>query len=414
MPLKIELHLLQNFAPSCLNRDDTNTPKTCEFGGATRARVSSQSWKRAVRKSDIFVNALAGKTGVRTRRLAESLAEAVSGQQPAPTTHQKVLMEIFVEAGLLKSKDSGSKKPAKTSDGEDIASTVDAQTLISNVLIYMPQGTIEEMAVVLRENWKDLSQGTKEVRGRVVAAMAELLEKHTQVPDLALFGRMIEIDGKTPFGKRNLRIDAACQVAHALSTHQVNYETDFYTAVDDLTRDRNETGAGMLGTQGFNSACFYRYALLDHAQLVRNMGGDAQAANAALEAFLTAFTLSIPTAKQNSHAAQNLPSFGLLIARDSGTPISLANAFARPISAHADDLPADDLIGASIRALARHHADIGRVYGLYENATQAVFLNHLDDKPLGELAAFKKDTLAQAIRRVMARVDPQGNSKEAA
>ena len=45
----IELHMLQNFAPSCLNRDDTNSPKECEFGGYRRARISSQCIKRAIR-----------------------------------------------------------------------------------------------------------------------------------------------------------------------------------------------------------------------------------------------------------------------------------------------------------------------------------------------------------------------------
>ncbi len=361
MPLKIELHLLQNFAPSCLNRDDTNTPKTCEFGGATRARVSSQSWKRAVR--DTFRADNSAPVGVRTKHLHERLMQKLgTGFDPAKVT--KFLEECY-------SKMDG-KRPEETA-----------------VLVFISDPEVEEAAACLRE-------------GVSAKDAVQRLRRLAHSADIGLFGRML---AEQP----ELKVDAACQVAHALSTHQADYETDFYTAVDDLTRDRNETGAGMLGTQGFNSACFYRYALLDHAQLVRNMGGDAQAANRALEAFLTAFTLSIPTAKQNSHAAQNLPSFGLLIARDSGTPISLANAFARPVSAHAEDL-----IGASIHALARHHADISRVYGLYEGATQAVFLNHLDDKPLGELAVFEQDTLAQAIRTVMTRVDPQWNSQEAA
>lgn len=398
---KIELHLLQNFAPSCLNRDDTNTPKTCEFGGATRARVSSQSWKRAVRKSDIFLNALAGKTAVRTRRLVENLAEAVSGQEPAPIGHQKVMHELFVEAGLLGKKDKSDKK----AEGEGSNEKDNAVTLLSKVLVYMPEDTIKEMAAVLREKWPALSEKNTETHSQVVAQMAELLEKNTQVPDLALFGRMIEIGGDTPFGKRNLRIDGACQVAHAISTHQTDYETDFYTAVDDLTQGKDETGAGMLGTQGFNAACFYRYALIDHAQLVKNMGGDATAANSALEAFLKAFTLSIPTAKQNSHAAQNLPSFGLFVVREKGVPVSLANAFVKPIRS-------EDLVGASINALARHHAQIDRVYGLYAGATQAAFLNHLDDKPLGTLAGVEVDSLAQAIEAVMRRVDPQWQPKE--
>ncbi len=397
---KIEMHLLQNFAPSCLNRDDTNTPKTCEFGGATRARVSSQSWKRAVRKSDIFVDALAGKTAVRTRRLVENLAEVVSGQQPVPISHQKVMHELFVEAGLLgkKDKDSKEQKPDKKAEGEGGNDKESALTLTSKVLVYMPEDTIQEMAAVLREKWPELAQKNSAARSQVVAQMAELLEKNIQVPDLALFGRMIEISGDTPFGKRNLRVDAACQVAHAISTHKADYETDFYTAVDDLTQSKDEVGAGMLGTQGFNAACFYRYALVDHAQLVKNMGGDTRAANNALEAFLKAFTLSIPNAKQNSHAAQNLPSFGLLVAREQGVPVSLANAFAVPVYGA-------NLIEDSKEKLCKHHAAMDKLYALYEGATQAVFHSGEDDTVLRDLKPFKVDTFALAVDAVMGRID---------
>lgn len=353
MTLKIELHLLQNFAPSCLNRDDTNTPKTCEFGGATRARVSSQSWKRAVRET--FREDNAAPVAIRTKHLHERLKEKL-GMEVEAVKITKFLEECYSKMD---------KNPERTDQ--------------TAVLVFISDAEVDEAAACLREG----------VSGKDAV---NRLRRIAQSADIGLFGRML---AEQP----ELKIDAACQVAHAISTHQADYETDFYTAVDDLTQDKDETGAGMLGTQGFNAACFYRYALVDHAQLVKNMGGDTRAANAALEAFLRAFTLSIPNAKQNSHAAQNLPSFGLLVARETGTPISLANAFARPVRA-------DDLIGASIHALARHHAEIGRVYGLYDGATQAAFLNHMGDKPLGELAPFEVDTFAQAVNAVMERVDP--------
>nr|WP_240030536.1 type I-E CRISPR-associated protein Cas7/Cse4/CasC [Thermus scotoductus] len=73
--------------------------------------------------------------------------------------------------------------------------------------------------------------------------------------DLALFGRMLA-------DRPELGVDAAAQVAHALSTHKVDREFDFYTAVDDLN-PKEETGAGMMGDVEFYSATLYRYALVD-------------------------------------------------------------------------------------------------------------------------------------------------------
>ena len=180
-------------------------------------------------------------------------------------------------------------------------------------------------------------------------------------PDIALFGRML---AEAP----EVNVDAACQVAHAISTHQVNLETDFYTAVDDKNQ-RDETGAGMLGVTGYSSACYYRYALLDRDQLMRNLGGDAQLTDTAIEAFLQAFVQAIPTGKQNSMAAQNRPSLGLFVVREKGVPCSLANAFARPVRAR--DTMENDLITASKQALAGYFDRMNRVYELVRECRPA-------------------------------------------
>src|SRR5690606_24425278 len=98
---------------------------------------------------------------------------------------------------------------------------------------------------------------------KVAAAVQTLIKDVSNTPDLALFGRMIadEADWNT---------EAACQVAHALSTHRVGMEFDFFTAVDDL-KPRDTAGSDMMGTVSFQSACFYRYACLDVAQLAKNL-----------------------------------------------------------------------------------------------------------------------------------------------
>ncbi len=355
--MKIEIHLLQNVAPSCLNRDDTNTPKSCEFGGVSRARISSQSWKRAVR--EFFREENSVPTGTRTKQLQEKLLKALGVDSTDATGIARVRKFI-----------------------EETYSKMDGSRPLTKVLVFISDAEVEEAANCIRE-------------GLDAKAAIPRLQSARRSADIALFGRMLaEIPGRN--------IDAACQVAHAVSTHAVNLETDFYTAVDDMTEERDETGAGMLGTQGFNSACFYRYALIDQKQLVANLG-DPLLANQTIAAFLKAFTLAIPTAKQNSHAAQNPPSFGLFVARDKGVPVSLANAFASPIYASKEH---PDIIGSSIHFLDEYQQKMQKLYGLYSDATLAAFC---DRSALlsGEQANLVKDDkggLDEAIKTIMARV----------
>ena len=173
----------------------------------------------------------------------------------------------------------------------------------------------------------------------------------SKAADIALFGRMM---AEHP----DLAIDAACQVAHAISTNKVLMDMDFYTAVDDL-QPETETAAGMMGITSFNSSCFYRYSLVDVEQLKRNLGGDKELVRKTLEAFLRASVTAIPTGKQNSMAAQNPPDAIFAVVREKGTPASLANAFAIPVK------PARDksLTQASIEAMDNYWGKLTKVYG---------------------------------------------------
>lgn len=348
--MKIEIHVLQNFAPSCLNRDDTNTPKTCEFGGALRARVSSQSWKKAVR--DYFREEHIVPTGLRTRLLLGQLKEKLAGQVP----DDKIAK--FLEDHYSKF------------DKDDKAR--------SAVLLFISDQEIDAIAHCL------INGLDKKVAAGKLAAAGKSV-------DLALFGRMLAEN-------KGMRIDGACQVAHALSTHRVNMETDYFTAVDDLAKGTEEnTGAGMVGIQGYNSACLYRYAMVDVKQLSKNLQGDAQLTLAAVEAFIRAFCLVIPSAKQNSMAAQNLPSLVLLVARDRGVPVSLANAFAKPVVA-------EDIISTSVKRLADYFGQINKVYNLYDGATIALAHDRENAVVLGDLGAHAKDSFNDAVATVMANV----------
>lgn len=171
-----------------------------------------------------------------------------------------------------------------------------------------------------------------------------------------------------------------------------------------------------MGVVGFNSACYYRYALVDRDQLARNLARKTERANGAwtqelttddykmadkvIEAFLKAMVYAIPSGKQNSFAAQNLPSFGLFVRRQGGCPLSLANAFAKPVRTTKDD---DDLVGLSVEALTQHWEALAKVYG--KQGVVAIGLFHVEqDGRLNGLSNYEKSTVDEAIKAV---VDPR-------
>lgn len=344
--MKIEIHLLQNFAPSCLNRDDTNTPKECDFGGVRRARISSQCFKRAMREHFKANNLV--PAGQRTKELMRVLAERLPDAKEA--TIRRVL------EGLAK---MDSKSPEYTS-----------------VLIFAGPAEIDALADCVSNDITD----PKKVREAVAGARTS--------PDVALFGRML---AKAPENN----IDAACQVAHSLSTHAAALEMDFFTAVDDLS-SRDDVGAGMLGYTGFQSACFYRYGLLDVDQLAANLKGDEATTIKAVEALLQSFCDAEPSARQNSMPAHNRPSFGLFVARSYGVPTSLANAFCKPVAVRSG---APDLIGASVSALVAYHKVLGKVYEAFDGSTQTVFTDGSGE--LGHLSSSDAGSKRKAIEAIV-------------
>jgi CRISPR system Cascade subunit CasC len=210
---------------------------------------------------------------------------------------------------------------------------------------------LDGLSKIIVKYWKDLTNKPDEKQLKPIAK--ELLEQLNggQATDLALFGRML-----ADLPKNN--VNAACQVAHAISTHKVGREFDFYTAVDDLQKE-DETGAGMMGDIEFNSACYYRYANIDLEQLKHNLNDDKLAFDA-VEAFLRAAVAAVPTGKQTSFSAQNPPDFVFAVVRDAGT-WSLANAFCHPIKTNGD------LVEDSIDALVKYWGKLNKAYGTVNN-----------------------------------------------
>lgn len=390
----LELHVIQNFAPSNLNRDDTNAPKDAEFGGYRRARISSQSIKRAIRSQFRAGLLPTEELAMRTKRLAQALTEELvsAGKQEEPA---RVVAAMALNALKAKVGDDGKTEYLLFVGKQEIAG------LAGVCLRHWDHLTAAAEAVAATPGEKKSRREEKKAAKEAVPAevYSELLAclDGGQATDLALFGRMI-----ADLPEHN--IDAASQVAHAISTNQVSMEFDFYTAVDDLKSD-DTTGADMMGTVQFNSACFYRYANVDLNQLGGNLGGDAERTQRAAEAFIRAAVAAIPTGKQNSMAAQNPPSLVFAVLRDQGM-WSLANAFVTPVRPNANG----DLVENSVAALDRYWGKLSRMYGTGQIRASAVAL--LEDVDLQALRDARVDSLDDLVERVSAAL--RSAEKEAA
>jgi CRISPR system Cascade subunit CasC len=354
----IEFHAIQTFAPSNLNRDDTGNPKEALFGGVRRARISSQSAKRAMRVSPEFKQPLKDyPLGIRTKNIK---SEIVNRLQRAGHSEDSAwaLANEFVDNAFAKPDAKATKK--------------------TSVLIFISSEELDMIAAELSNEGVDATKLAKEfekdMRGR------------TSAPDIALFGRMLA-------EKPTLNIDAACQVAHAISTHEVTTaEFDYFTAVDDRP-DGEETGAGMLGLVPFNSATYYRCVRVDWAQLLKNLDGDEGLATRTIEGLMRAFALVVPSGMQNRFVNRNKPDFLLAVIRRDHDGQSLVNAFEKPIRSR------DGYAQKSIEALAAYWEQVDKAYRLAD-PTVAV-LNPLNvDLPSKELAEAVKSTLAEWIRAV--------------
>ena len=203
-----------------------------------------------------------------------------------------------------------------------------------------------------------------------------------------------------------VNIDAACQVAHAISTNKVSMEMDFYTAVDDLS-PKEETGAGMMGFTGFNSSCFYRYATIDLDQLKKNLDDNGELANRAVEAFLRASVAALPTGKQNSMAAHNPPEAIFAVVRQSGAPVSLANAFSKPVRPDYDS----DLMTASIKEMDAYWGKLTKVYG--DQGVTAKAICTIPDVELKNLADTGKDSFDSVVKAMMTALGNPSNGEVA-
>ena len=339
----VEIHILQTMPPSNLNRDDTGSPKKAVYGGVTRARVSSQAWKRPTRlKFRELVDP--NQLGIRTKRVVEVLTDRILRLDPAadPETAQKAAQSVLQDAGGIKLAKPRSAK--KTDDADGNVNEPDQ----SSYLLFLGSHQYDELAAIGKEaiaagSIKDFLKN-KDVKKRVKGIL-----QNDRAIDVALFGRMVADD-------TDLNVDAAAQVAHAISVQRVDFDSDYFTAVDDVKQDSDEegdAGAAMIGDVEFNSATFYRYANVDVDRLLDTLG-DADATTQAVTAFVDAFSTTVPNGKINTFAHNTLPDLVVVNLRDTQA-VNLVGAFERPI--------AGEIVANATKALVEREQEIDASYG---------------------------------------------------
>jgi len=360
----IEIHILQNYAPSNLNRDDTGSPKDCIFGGVRRARISSQCLKRSVRVSEIMREALAKSGfGTRSRRFPECVRQYVLEQLTGKCSPEEA--SLIGEVCKVKCTGLANKDGKESEDGEMPQSMFFTDLDVKTIGDYfLKKFVLDPQTNGLKGAAHDIVKSLKDAKMKEVQKSVELKSWRPITPDIALFGRMTTSDAFHD-------VEASVQVAHAISVNKMDHEFDFFTAVDDLQKrgDKESAGADMMGDVEFTSGCFYKYFSIDCEGFEQNMLGPSPTSSSRDEvkeiereiipALVEAFAIAAPTGKQNSFAAHQLPAAILVEVKDQKVPISYANAFLKPVTPSRDK----DLSEAAIDALKTYKETIEKKYG---------------------------------------------------
>lgn len=345
--LYLDIHAIQTLPPSNVNRDDTGSPKTARYGGVTRARVSSQAWKKVMRDYFRVFGPEAG-VGIRTKKVPEYVAQKICEKDSS----------VSMDDAMKKAEDvlkAMKLKPNK--DGE-----LDA-------LFFLGKKQAEHLAEAALAGEKD-----KTVLDKILKESPEI--------DIALFGRMVADDPM-------INEDASSQVAHAISTHEVRTEYDYFTGKDDIA-SVDQAGASMVGTIEFNSSTLYRYANVGIHEFLHQMGDQKEDIIQALRLYIEAFALSMPTGKSNSFANQTVPQAILVTLRDD-RPVSLVSAFEDPVKAK------DGYTAASIHRLFAETTRVEKFVHKPVASWCVLTEDVLSDEEKSNFDGTKEESLAQLL-----------------
>ena len=319
--LYLDIHALQVLPPSCVNRDDTNTPKSCIYGGKTRARISSQCWKRAAR---IYMKEHnLEEVGIRTRKFMSCVEKQLVEKYSFSEEEAKTMAETAIKISEIASE----KEDAKA------------------VIGLYSEKEIEEFAKVIvdhRDDIKDKAKA-KDLKKILVEAV-----KNNPSTDILLFGRMF---AKDP----SLDYDAACQVAHAISVNEARTEYDYFTAVDDIP-DESNNGSAFLDTKQFSDPVFYRYANVNLSETSELIRYDKEHAARAARSFVESFILSMPTGSSNGYANTTLPDYIMITLRDD-MPVSFAPAFIKVVKGEDYEEEAENKLTLYADKIAKNYGE---------------------------------------------------------
>lgn len=328
----MDIYAVQNVPPSNINRDETGNPKTAQYGGVLRSRVSSQAWKRAMRET--FKSLLDEKQlGVRTKNAVELIVKAMADQRPESADQAESYASLVLQS-------TGVKVVASTRAGAASGKPV------TQYLIFIGNAEIGKLATIALE-WMDQGKDLAKAPDLAMKKEVSAVFHNEQAVDIALFGRML---ADAP----DLNTDASAQVAHAISVDAIKPEYDYFTAADDFTEADN-AGAAMIDSVGFNSSTLYRYATVNLDALQEQIG-NAEATARVASVFVEAFIRSMPTGKQNSYANRTLPETCIVAFRGS-QPINAVEAFERPVVAEHEQ-PISQVAGRKLVEELRRIQDV--------------------------------------------------------
>jgi CRISPR system Cascade subunit CasC len=334
----LQFHTLTVYPPSNPNRDDSNRPKTVRYGFVERLRISSQSLKRAWRISTEFLN------NIGTRLTKDSLSSKIDEWLQNPNDREGLNMSLSEEKieqfkkdrESLKSKilDLVTKAPPKEKGKKGEGDEKEKKDE-KNKVILTTNAEMERIKQILRSG--QISQS--------------IYSNEDLSADVAMFGRMM-----THQTAHN--VEAAVQVSHAFTVHAGSVEDDFFTAVDEL-KSKNDTGAGFLDSRAFGSGgVYYLYLCVDVDLLLRNLKGNEDLAQQAIQGLLNAMTTVAPGGMQNSFGSRVRCEY-LLAEYGTQQPRSLATAFLQAVYGSKDENPLE----LAKRRLETTRQQIDEMYG---------------------------------------------------
>ena len=420
----LELHIIQSVPVACLNRDDLNSPKTAVFGGVQRARVSSQSWKRAIRemaekeldksnqfkgkRSRLFIEKISseliklGETETTANCLALCAGHYLAKLDPKQDGKVKTLVflspfEYEIFANLLFTLTDDDKKKlvdavAKV-DKEKLSSDDDNNTDVDEE---EPEKKKKEQKKLTAKQFSKLV--AKIIKTPIEKAFKREKKETKSLPkdaaDIAIFGRMVAND-------HSLTVEATSMFSHALSTHKVDNEIDFFAAVDDL-QPKEKSGAGMTGTLEFNSATYYRFAALNLDMLadkdhLRSMTQEER--QTVIRTFIEATVKAVPVARKNTMNSNTLPMYVLGVVRDKGHPIQLINAFEQPVRPSINGFSVE-----SINRLNAEFSDTKETWGIESVFSKAIVKNSIKEQVEGTLGSIETCSLEELINGMVDHV----------